>query len=257
MKILIIEDEPFAQNELKRLLKKTDAEIEVLACIDSIEESIEWFAENQHPDLVFLDIQLSDGLSFDIFKQVKVNSPVIFTTAYDEYAIQAFKLNSIDYLLKPIKLDALKKAIEKYEQFKLQFSTPAPAIDIKTIEKLLQGGTPQPDFKTRFMAKVGDQIKHIEVENIAYFYAEDKEVFVICIDKKRYIIEYTLEQLDKILDPKIFFRITRNYIVKISSVKKISKFFNSRLTIELEPPANDEIIISRVKANEFVKWIDK
>ena len=173
MEVLIIEDEPFAQNELKRLLDKADKTIRVLDCIDSVEDSVEWLAGNQSPDLIFMDIQLSDGLSFEIFKQTEVKAPVIFTTAYDEYAIQAFKVNSIDYLLKPVKQTELENAIKKFKLLHEKSGQQSPVINIQQIEQLLSAGMPK--YKSRFIAKIGDQLKHIDVSEIAYLKAEDNE----------------------------------------------------------------------------------
>jgi len=255
MKVLIVEDEPYAQNELKRLLERTGCGATVVDCIDSVEDTVAWLNSNPAPDLLFLDIQLSDGLSFEIFNRVEVAAPVIFTTAYDEYAIRAFKVNSIDYLLKPIKLYELTRAIEKFKKLTVQYGQPAPGLKLEQIEKLLDLNKPK--FKTRFIAKVGDQIKHIETKKIAYFRAEDNEVMLITQQNNRYIIDYSLDQLAGLLDPDDFCRINRSYIVSPGSIKKISKYFNSRLHLELEPATEDTVLISRVKVPEFMNWIDK
>ena len=255
MKVLIIEDEPFAQNELKRLLDKADKTIQVLDCIDSVEDSVEWLAGNQAPDLIFMDIQLSDGLSFDIFKQTEVKAPVIFTTAYDEYAIQAFKVNSIDYLLKPVKQTDLENAIKKFKYLHEKSGEQPASISIQQIELLLSAGMPK--FKSRFIAKVGEQLKHIEVSEIAYIKAEDNEVVLVTKNNNRYIIDYTLDQLGGLMDPNQFFRINRSYMATIGSIGKISKYFNSRLHIELLPKTEDTVLISRVRVPDFLKWMDK
>jgi DNA-binding LytR/AlgR family response regulator len=255
MKVIIVEDEPYARNELKRLLAKLPDEIEILELLDSVEDTVEWLRENPPPDLLFLDIQLSDGLSFEIFGQVEVKTPVIFTTAYDEYAIKAFQVNSIDYLLKPIKQEALAAAVEKYKSLTEQFSNPASGIRIEQIEKLLE--LHRPDYKTRFIAKVGDQIKHIDIVNVAYFKAEDNEVMLVTHENNRYIIDYTLDQLTGLLDPRDFFRVNRSFIVTLKAIRKISKYFNSRLHLELLPDTDDTVLISRVKVPEFMDWIDK
>ena len=256
MKVLIVEDEPYAQNELKRLLTKTGRDIEVLDCIDSIEEAVEWFQSNEEPDLIFLDIQLSDGLSFEIFNQIKINAPIIFTTAYDEYAIQAFKLNSIDYLLKPIKSEDLEVALDKLSKLGEQLGKNQDrGLNMEQIEQLLH--LQHTKYKTRFIAKVGDQIKHIDVSDVAYFKAEDNEVMLVTRLNQRYIVDYSLEQLGRLVSPEEFFRVNRSYIVTISAIKKISKYFNSRLHLELEPPTDDTILISRVKVPEFLEWVDQ
>ncbi|OQY05199.1 MAG: hypothetical protein B6I20_01685 [Bacteroidetes bacterium 4572_117] len=258
MDTLIIEDEPFAQKELKRLLAEAIPTITILDCIDSVEDSVLWFNRNDHPDLVFMDIQLADGLSFEIFNEVKIKSPVIFTTAFDQYAIQAFKVNSIDYLLKPIEPDALKAALNKLETLKNQYGgSNSSAISQNQLEKILKLSKIRREYKSRLVVKIGDQIKFIKTKDIAYFYAEDNEVFISSSDKRNFIIDYSLNQLSEMLDSNYFFRINRTYIVSIDSIHKIHKFFNSRLKIELEPARNDDILISRVKVPEFMAWIEK
>jgi DNA-binding LytR/AlgR family response regulator len=255
MKVLIIEDEPFAQNELKRLLDKTDKAIIVLNCIDSVEDSVEWLTGNPAPDLIFMDIQLSDGLSFEIFKLTEVKTPVIFTTAYDEYAIQAFKVNSIDYLLKPVKQTELENALIKFKTLHEKPEQQPHAISFHQIEQLLSAGIPK--YKSRFIAKVGDQLKHIGVADIAYFKAEDNEVVLVTKNNNRYIIDYTLDQLGGLMDPINFFRLNRSYLITIGSIGKINKYFNSRLHIDLLPATNDTVLISRVRVPDFLKWMDK
>ena len=255
MNVLIIEDEPFAQNELKRLLSKSDPTISIIDCIDSVEESIEWLAGNPSPDLIFMDIQLSDGLSFEIFKKIEVKTPVIFTTAFNEYAIQAFKVNSIDYLLKPVKQTELDQAIMKFKSLHDKPEEVQPVISFQQIEKLIQAGLSK--FKSRFIAKLGDEIRHIEVADIAYLKAEDNEVMLITVNNKRYIIDYSLDQLAGLLDPDRFFRANRSYIVSIGSISKISKYFNSRLDLDLIPKTEDKVLISRVRVPDFLKWMDK
>lgn len=256
IKVLIIEDEPFAQNELKRLLSNSSYTSIVLDCIDSIEDALIWFDENEHPDLVFLDIQLSDGLSFEIFEKTKILSPIIFTTAFDEYAIQAFKVNSIDYLLKPIEPDALEIALEKFAELKDHYSSKQTNISEAQIAHLLEFTKPKEEFKSRFLIKIGDQIKYIFVENIAYFFAEDNVVFLVAENAEKYIIDYSLNQLTNYLNPGSFFRLNRSYFVNIKSIHKIHKFFNSRLKVELKPATDEDLLISRVKVPDFLKWVE-
>jgi two-component system, LytTR family, response regulator LytT len=256
MKALVIEDEPFAQDELKRLLKQTGIAVDVLACIESVEETIGWFDKNPMPDLIFMDIQLADGLSFDIFKQIKIDAPVIFTTAYNEYAIKAFKVNSIDYLLKPIEPIELKQALVKFQNLKSTSIQPVFS-DPQAIEALLSQLTSTTNYKTRFVAKVGEQIKMIKAEDVAYFYAEGNKVFIHTFQKQRYIIDYSLDELDVKTNPKDFHRINRSYIVNINSISKVHKYFNSRLKIELNPHCDDEILVSRVKVPDFLNWLEK
>jgi two-component system, LytTR family, response regulator LytT len=254
MKVLIVEDEPLAQVELERLLKKVAPDVEILDKIDSVEDGIEWFELNPSPDLVFLDIQLSDGLSFEIFKKVKINAPVIFTTAFNEYALEAFKLNSIDYLLKPIEPEGLKLAIEKYKGIKEQFSSIEFEDSIKKVREMLNYD--RKDYKKRFVSKIGDQYLKIDVNDVAYFQADNNIVYLVTKNSKRHIIEYTLEELNDILDPSLFFRLNRTFITQIGSIQKVHKYFNSRLKIDLIPEPDDKILVSRVKVSEFLKWMD-
>ncbi len=259
MKILIIEDEPFARAELIRLLKSTGMDFEILDQLDSVEESVKWLRNHPSPELIFLDIQLADGLSFEIFRQVSITTPVIFTTAFDEYAIRAFELNSIDYLLKPIKPESLAHALGKLEQMKKAFksdhSSGQPVIDNSRLENLLK--LINRDYKTRILLKVGDQLRSVEMQDVAYFLAEDDVVFAIVKDKKRYIVDYTLNQLETQLDPAYFFRITRGCITQFSSVRKVGKYFNSRLAVELDPPLEEKLLVSRVNVPDFLKWLDR
>ena len=258
MKILIIEDEPFAQKELQRLLKIAEGQFEILAMIDTVEDSVAWLSENEPPDLIFLDIQLADGISFDIFRRVEVKAPVIFTTAYDQYAVRAFQLNSIDYLLKPIKIDELTRAINKYESIRKQFGkadSESVNISKNQLEGLLNLG--KTEYKSRFVARVGDQIKYVPIEDLAYFYAEDNVVFLINNAGQRYIIDYSIEELDSLLDPKYFFRLNRSVLAHISAINKVYKYLNSRLKLELKPELDKEVLISRAKVAEFMQWMDR
>lgn len=256
MKIVIVEDEPFARQELIRLLNKTGRNYSLLATIDSVEDSIEWFEANPHPDLVFLDIQLADGLSFDIFNSIDLRSAVIFTTAYDAYAIKAFKLNSIDYLLKPVKSDALENALSKYDRMKRDLSGEGVMLGEGKLEKLMQMMGPK-NYKNRFLIKIGDQIKSVEATNIAYFKAEDNVVIIVLKDGNKYIIDQTLEQLEEVLDPDSFFRLNRAYIAAIKAILKVSKYFNSRLLIELNPDPEEQVLVSRARVKEFIEWLDQ
>ncbi len=259
MKVLIIEDEPFAQKELERLLTQVNKDIEVLQFIDSIEESVNWFMNNPSPELIFMDIQLSDGLSFEIFEKANVQCPVIFTTAFDEYAIKAFKVHSIDYLLKPIEEEELEKALIKFytlKEARNKRDLKAGNLSQEQLQQVINLYKPT-SYKSRFIAKVGDNIFHISVDEIPYFYFEEKVVFLVTKDNRRYIVDYTLEQLEKLLDPDKFFRINRKYITSIDSIDKVSKYFNSRLKIRLKPNIDDEILISRAKVKDFLGWLDR
>jgi DNA-binding LytR/AlgR family response regulator len=273
MKVLIVEDEPFAQQEMKRLLSKCYPAMEIVAVLESIEDSVYWFQNNTAPDLIFLDIELSDGSSFEIFNQVDVVAPVIFTTAYNEHALKAFQLNSIDYLLKPIEEDTLQSAINKLTIMKDHFLGVKPAdgttdddniekeelsTGILTTEKLesLFGLSKKP-YKTRFMVSMSnDRIGYIDVKDVSYFYAHDSTCFLVTADKRQYIINFNLEQLEQVLDPHRFFRLSRKYITQIDAVAEVHKHFNSRLKVILNPSVNDEVLISRVRVPDFLKWMD-
>jgi len=255
MKILIIEDEPFARNELIRLLQATGRQFDILDQIDTVQDSVKWLSTHQKPDLIFLDIQLADGISFEIFRQVSVTSPVIFTTAYNEYAIKAFQVNSVDYLLKPVRLEALETALKKLDELRAAFSSPGPWLEPKQMESLLR--MMNREYKTRILIRIGDQIRSVDMEEVAYFYAEDDVVFAMLKNKSRSIIDYTLNQLEAELDPKFFHRLTRGCIARINAIKKVSKYFNSRLQVELDPPMDEKLLVSRVNVPELLKWLDK
>lgn len=256
LKVLIVEDEPFAQQELKRLLKAVRSETVVLDCIDSVEDTLQWLNTHPLPDLIFLDIQLSDGLSFDIFRQKKILCPVIFTTAFDEYAIQAFKVNSIDYLLKPVKQADLEAALSKFDQVREMYSSgKQPPFDLSMLEQLLSPA--RKEFKSRFVARIGDQFRHIPVEEIAWFYAEDNVVFLVTKANNRFIIEYTLDQVSSQLDPAKYFRLNRSYIAAAHCIGKVNRYFNGRLLTELIPAAPEQVFVSRAKAQEFLNWLDQ
>lgn len=254
MKVVIIEDEPNAQKELKRLLNNSPFDIDVQLCIDSVEEAIEWIETNKSADLMFFDIQLSDGLSFEIFENAKVECPVVFTTAFDEYAIKAFKVNSIDYLLKPVKQEELNAALEKFESLNKKQNTHS-GLHIEQIQELLQLNKPR--YKTRFLCRIGDQITYVNIDEIAYFKAEDNEVLLITNNNQQYFINHSLDQLNDFLNPDHFYRINRAYFVHLASIKKISKYFNSRLLLKLYPETEGEVLISRAKVSDFLNWIDK
>ncbi|MBU2650744.1 MAG: LytTR family DNA-binding domain-containing protein [Bacteroidetes bacterium] len=258
MKVLIIEDEPYAQQELKRLLDSLDEPVEILEMIDSVEDAVEWLQSHPAPGLIFLDIQLADGLSFEIFRQVEVHSPVIFTTAYDQYAIEAFRLNSIDYLLKPIRVEDLRKATGKLQRMREHFA-PAPhkgqGLSPEQIEDVIHRLSRE--YKSRFVSRIGDQIRHIPVEDIAYFYAEDNVVFLITRKNERVIVEYSIEEISRMVDPKHFFRLNRAFVAHIQAIGKVYKYLNSRLKIELLPVCEKDVLVSRVRVGEFMGWMDR
>lgn len=252
MKAVIIEDEPHARQELKRLLKRVNPEIEIIMELDSVKESIEWLEDHEDFDCLFLDIQLSDGLSFDIFNTISIDKPVIFTTAYNEYAIKAFQLKSIDYLMKPVELPLLEKAIQKLN--KLNPKPTSLPFNGDELRRLL--GIEQKKEKSRFLIKIGEQFKTIACEEIAWFYADRNTVYLVAHDDKRYIIEYTLDELEQELSRKEFFRATRGMIVSIQCIQKVHKYFNSRLLLEIKPEAGEQVLVSRVRVDAFLKWMD-
>ncbi len=251
MTILIIEDEKPAARMLQRKIAKLGLQVNQM--LHSVEEAILWFEANEHPDLIFLDIQLSDGLSFEIFEKVKIESAVIFTTAYDEFALKAFKLNSIDYLLKPIDEEDLEIAIAKYKQ--RLFSNATVQVDFNHIKKLLSTPFNQ-EYKKRFTVKMGHHLKVISIEEIECFFSENKGTYIHTIDNRDYLIETTLEVLEQELNPANFFRISRKFIVPLPAIKEILMYSNSRLKIILPTYKAEEVIVSREKVVDFKAWIN-
>jgi len=251
MKVLIIEDEKPAARRLNRLLEKRDVKVSTM--LHSVAEAKYWFLTNEHPDLIFLDIQLSDGLSFEIFEEIEIKSAVIFTTAYDEYALEAFKLNSIDYLLKPIDEDDLFIAIEKFNSFQPQQETAVISLD--DVKRLLLNDN-EIIYKSRFTIKVGQHLKMIEVNDIECFYSKDKATYIYTDLGRGYLLESSLEQLEEQLDPKQFFRISRKFFIQIKAIKDIVSYSNSRLKIQLYKFQEDELIVSRERVKEFKNWLN-
>lgn len=249
MTVLIIEDEKPAARLLQRKLQRLNIIAGVM--LHSVEEAIIWFKNNPHPELIFLDIQLSDGLSFEIFDAVTINSAVIFTTAYDEYALRAFKLNSIDYLLKPIDEDDLETAIQKYRQNNPQ---PNVILDINQIKNMLVKPT-EKSYKKRFTIKMGQHLKLIDVADAECFYSENKGTYVHTTENRSYLLDCTLEQLENELDPMDFYRVSRKHVVAIKAIKDIVVYSNSRLKIVLPTYKEDEVIVSRERVNDFRAWI--
>lgn len=252
LKILIIEDEKPAARLLQRKVEKLGLQVNQM--LHSVEESINWFQNNDHPDLIFLDIQLSDGLSFEIFENSNIQSAVIFTTAYDEYALRAFKLNSIDYLLKPIDEEDLAIAISK---FKNQFhKSSLSSLDFEMIKKMLVNPI-DINYKKRFTIKLGQQLKMITVDEVECFYSENKGTYLHTLDNRDYLLDQTLEQLENDLDTKEFYRISRKFILPLKAIKEIQMYSNSRLKVILPTYKEDEVIVSREKVTDFKDWINK
>ncbi len=255
MRLLIIEDEEDAVLRLQKLIKKVKPEAEIIGSLDSVQDSVSWLQDNPLPDLIFMDIQLSDGISFSIFDEIQnITCPVIFTTAYDEYAVKAFEVNSIDYLLKPVNEEKLARSFEKYDLL-LQNVTPENHFSRQFTSFLTTMNQYNPKYKTRFLIKKIDSMVVVPVDDIAWFFADNKEVVLTTKNNQRHIISESLERIEKQLDPKEFHRINRQYIVSVHSIKNISNYFNYKLKIRLEPPTDKEIILGRKKVAEFKTWL--
>ncbi len=254
MKILIIEDEIPAVNRLKSLIAQFDSSYEIIDEIDSVKSAISWFSLKKEVDLIFMDIQLGDGLSFEIFEYCDINVPIVFTTAFDQYAIQAFKVNSIDYLLKPFDKNDLENAFSKLSKLKnvtdnrFKFEETALKAVINSLSN---------QYKTRFIIKVGERLHSIHIDETSYFYSQEKVTFLQTCKNNLYIIDYSLDQLTDKLDPTSFFRINRKYIIHIDSIQSIVSFSNSRLKLQLQNCDDKEIIVSREKVNGFKQWLDR
>lgn len=255
MNVLIIEDEQIAANRLEKLLVSSSHKIDVLAKIDTIKNTVDWIENNTCPDLIFMDIQLADGLCFDIFDLVQVKCPVIFTTSYDQYAIRAFKVNSIDYLLKPLDPGELYNAINKFDflakSYEKKSSPESQAL--KDAIQMLKSKS----YKERFIVKVGEHIKTIATDDINYFVSQDKATFTHTKENRKYLLDYTLDQIMEMLDPKRFFRINRKYILSMEGFDDIIAYSNSRLKIQLKDNAAMDAIVARERVSEFRKWLDQ
>ena len=250
MNIIIIEDEKPAARLLQRKVEKLGLQVNTL--LHSVEESVHWFNTNTHPDLIFLDIQLSDGLSFEIFETIAIKSAVIFTTAYDEYALRAFKLNSIDYLLKPIDEDDLETAVNKFKARNISASN--LSLDFEMIKKMLVNPMDR-SYKKRFTIKMGQQLKMINIEEVECFYSENKGTYLHTFDNRDYLLDNTLEQLETELDPKDFYRVSRKFILPMKGIKEIQIYSNSRLKVILPTYKDDDVIVARERVNDFKEWL--
>jgi len=248
MKVILVEDEKHARDNLEHLLLAIAPEIEILAKLESVKRTVEWLQNNQ-ADLIFLDIHLADDLSFKIFEQIKVTTPVIFTTAYDKYALKAFKVNSIDYLLKPIDEEELAASIEKFK------ATQATVVDYSQLQTMMT--QPQKSYQKRFLVTRRDKIKSLTVDQIAFFEGEDRYVYLINRDGNRFIVDYKLSDLEEILDPAIFFRLNRSFIAHFDAIDTISSVSKSRLKVDLQPKAKRDIIVSSANTKHFKAWLNK
>lgn len=253
LKVLIVEDEKPAAEWLGQLIQKLNRGIAVSAVLDSVTGAADWFRQNPAPDLAFMDIQLADGLSFDIFDRVKVPCPVIFTTAYQEYAIKAFKVNSIDYLLKPISLNELEAAFRKFEAQRatVQGTPELTAEILGKVKEMLRK-----PYKSRFVIKVGEHLKSVPVEEILFFYSLEKATYLCTSDHKTYLVDYSLDRISEMVDEQRFFRINRKYILSSQAIADIVFYTNSRLKIKLKKPDHESVIVSRDKVPAFREWLD-
>jgi DNA-binding LytR/AlgR family response regulator len=253
MKVLIIEDEPHAAEHIHRLLMQVASDATVVAKIDSVKKAVAWFNNNPAPDVVLMDIQLADGISFQIFDQCEVNAPVIFTTAFEEYALKAFKVNSIDYILKPVDREELRAALKKVKSIGELGSNREQLLE--KMSEMVKMLTKQ--YKSRFVIKVGEHLKTVEVDQIRFFYSQEKTTFCITEDNRSFIVDYTLDQLEEMINPRRFYRINRKYIVSAPAILDIVSYQNSRLKLILKGTHDDDIIVSRERVQEFKNWLDK
>lgn len=252
MKVVIVEDEIAASDNLQHLLNEIHPDIEVLTVLDSVRSSIAYFSNPNDAELVFMDIHLADGISFEIFEQVKVNVPVIFTTAYDQYAIKAFKVNSVDYLLKPIEEEELATAIGKFKSSNL--ATPKPNIELDGLLELLN--TKKKTYKSTYLVHHRDELLPIKTDNFAYFYIDTGIVKGVTITNKTYIIDDKLEDIENELDPSKFHRFNRQFIISKSAIANVKFYFNGKLVVNVNPPTQDKIVVSKAKATEIKNWIN-
>ena len=254
MKVVIVEDEHLSAQRLQGMLKKYDPSIEVLAELPSVAASVDWFKNNPDPDLVLMDIHLEDGQSFSIFETINLQVPVIFTTAFDEYTIKAFKVNSVDYLMKPLNYEELVAAIEKFKRIHGEEG------EEKTVglEHLLQSmQKKEPEYKSRFLVSIGSRLKTIETEDIQYFFSADKITFLVTKENQRFPIDYSLDKMAGMLDPKQFYRINRQMTVKLEAIRNIHVFSKGKIKLDLDPPTKEDVFVSMDKVVEFKEWLGK
>lgn len=260
MRILIVEDEELAVKKLQKTLSTVDATSDVIGITDSIKTTVEWLQNNRQPDLILMDIELSDGQSFEIFNLTEVKSPVIFTTSYDEFALKAFKVNSIDYLLKPIQKEELQLALNKYRLLQTSYKGGGEEntrINLENLVKELQQKLQPKEFRKRFLVKHAQKLVSVEIDDIAYFYSDGRLNFFKTSDNKKYVVDYTMDELEEMLDPEKFFRISRAFYVSINSIDKIDDYFGNRLILQLKPTVDKEALVSREKVTDFKKWMGK
>ena len=259
MKVVVIEDEIPAANRLIKLLRNLDESIDVVNRFDSVEASVKFFQTAPAIDLVFMDIQLADGLSFDIFSKATITAPVVFTTAFDQYTLKAFKVNSVDYLLKPVQKEDLKAALDKLKNLKQLYggTNGSTALNVDSLVKELQQKLGPKEFRKRFLVKHAQKLVSVDVTDIAYFYSDGRLNFFKTSDNKKYVVDYTMDELESMLDPDKYFRISRSFYVSISAIDQIHDYFGNRLLLNLKPEVDKEAIISRERVTEFKNWMGK
>lgn len=260
MKVLIIEDEELAVKKLQKTLASVDATAEVVGVADSIRSSVSWLQQNPSPDLILMDIELADGQSFEIFDKVDIKSTVIFTTSYDEYALKAFKVNSIDYLLKPIQKEDLHAALEKLKNVRSLYgnnNNSTPALNVESLVKELQQKLQPKEYRKRFLVKHAQKLVSVDVEEIAYFYSDGRLNFFKTNDNRKFVVDYTMDDLEAMLDPDQFFRISRAFYVSVNCIDQIHDYFGNRLLLNLKPAVDKEAVVSREKVTDFKKWMGK
>lgn len=261
MKVLIIEDEELAAKKLQKILASVDETAEVVGVEGSIRSSVHWLKNNTQPDLILMDIELCDGQSFEIFDKIEVKSTVIFTTSYDEFALKAFKVNSIDYLLKPIQKEDLQSALAKLDKLKNMYGQTAPLVsppqNMDNLIKELQLKLQSKEYRKRFLVKLGQKLVSIEIDEIAYFYSDGRLNFFKTKDHKKFVVDYTMDELEEMLNPENYFRISRSFYVSVDCIEQIHDYFGNRLILHLQPPVDKEALVSREKVTEFKKWMGK
>ena len=258
MKILIVEDEDLAVKKLQKTLLAVDESADVIGVTDSIKGTVDWLQNNSLPDLILMDIELADGQSFEIFNLIQVKPPVIFTTSYDEYALKAFKVNSIDYLLKPIQKEELQAALDKFKQIKGSVLVEEKGdVNIGNLIKELQQKLQPKEYRKRFLVKQAQKLVSIDVGDIAYFYSDGRLNFFKTCDNKKYVVDYTMDELEDMLDPDKYFRTSRSFYVSVNCIDQIHDYFGNRLLLHLSPVVDKEVLVSREKVMDFKKWMGK
>lgn len=254
MKTVIVEDEYYAAQRLGNLLKQLDASIEIIAELHSVSQAVEWFCNTKEYDLVFMDIQLADGISLEIFSQTEITAPVVFTTAYDEYALKAFEVNSIDYLLKPISVEKLSRSLRKLKQLQ-QTTMDEQSRQIAQLQAAIT--QPAANYKSRFLVKTGARYIPVAIQDVAYFVIRKQLPYLVTISGKRYMIDQTLDEVEAVVDPSQFYRINRQMLLGFSAISAIHPYFSNRLLIETTPPAEEDVIVSKRKTPAFKEWLQK